>query len=99
MMAVRGWGSYLRDVLKVLAIHRNSPTRFDQGSITALLAGAPSNRPCSVDACAVPTAQVLTASSGFHRWRSKTIPLARTAHASHLVGQRYHDDVAMSPLQ
>lgn len=44
MMAIRGWGSYLRDVLKVLAIHRNLPTWFDRHSITTLFAGTPSKR-------------------------------------------------------
>ena len=43
MMAIRGWGAYLRDVLKVLAIHGNFPTRFDRHSITALSAGSPQN--------------------------------------------------------
>lgn len=48
MMAIRGWGSYLRDVLEVLAIHRSFPTRFDRHSITSLSAGSPSKRVSSV---------------------------------------------------
>jgi hypothetical protein len=44
MLAIRGWGSYLWDVLKVLAIHRNDPNRFDLPSITSLVAGSPSKR-------------------------------------------------------
>lgn len=46
MMAIHGWSSYLRDVLKVLAIHRNFPTRVDRHSINMLGAGSPSNRCC-----------------------------------------------------
>jgi|APLak6261702414_1056262.scaffolds.fasta_scaffold00042_2 hypothetical protein len=42
MMAIRGQGSHLREVLKVLAVHRNAPARFDLHSITSLVAGSPS---------------------------------------------------------
>lgn len=73
-------GSYLRDVLKVLAIHRNFPTRFDRHSINTLCAGSPSNRCCRSGRSAL-TDQAVTVSSGFQRARSKAIPLARTAHA------------------
>ncbi len=79
MMAIRGWGSYLRDVLKVLAIHRNFLTRFDRHSINTLGAGSPSNRCCRSVAR---RAEGL----GSHRLkriptgRSKAIPLAGTAH-------------------
>lgn len=100
MMAIRGWGSYLRDVLKVLAIHRNFPTRFDRHSITTLFAGSPSNRCCRSEA-------LRADGSGSHRL--KRIPTgAVESHAPgenspcgarYLVGQCDHDDVVVSPLQ